>query len=84
VLDVSRFVEKPSAETAQAYIATGRYLWNAGIFLYSAKTMIAAFETHAPAVLSACREALEKAVIDLDFLRLDRNAYELMSQVTLK
>ncbi len=83
VLEVSRFVEKPSTETAEAYIATGRYLWNAGIFLYSAKTMVSAFEAHAPSVLIACREALKKAIIDLDFLRLDLKAYEQCENISL-
>lgn len=45
---VERFVEKPDLETAKAYLATGRYSWNAGMFIWKASTMAAAFAAHAP------------------------------------
>ncbi len=67
---LSRFVEKPDAERAASMLAAGNYLWNAGIFLFSAADMIAAFELHAPDVLAAVRAALEEARVDLGFLRL--------------
>ncbi|MBU2531901.1 MAG: mannose-1-phosphate guanylyltransferase/mannose-6-phosphate isomerase [Alphaproteobacteria bacterium] len=72
---VSRFVEKPQRDVAEAYLKAGNYLWNAGIFLYAARTMVAAFAEHAPDTLEAAREAFEKAQADLDFLRLDKAAY---------
>lgn len=74
-VDVRRFVEKPDRETAQSYLDTGNYVWNAGIFLYAAGAMIAEFEKQAPDILDACRASLEKAQSDLDFLRLDAEAY---------
>ncbi len=46
---VSRFVEKPDLKTAQEYIATGRYYWNAGIFVFRAQEMLNAIERHMPA-----------------------------------
>lgn len=64
------FVEKPDAETAQALIAGGAHLWNAGIFLFTTRTLIAAFETHAPDMLETTREALAQAELDLHFTRL--------------
>lgn len=76
VYPVSRFVEKPPKEQAEAYLRAGNFLWNAGIFLYSAKAMIAAFEALAPETLRHCRSALDHAKTDLDFLRLDQAAYE--------
>jgi len=81
--DVSCFVEKPSREKAQEYLQAGNFLWNAGIFLFSAKTMIKEFETHAADILQHCRGALEKATIDLDFLRLDQLAYEQCDNISL-
>lgn len=72
---VARFVEKPDAETAQAYLAAGGYVWNSGTFLYRADRMAAELATRAPAILDACRTALERATADLDFLRLDRDAF---------
>lgn len=65
-----RFVEKPDAAQAARMIAGGNWLWNAGIFLFSARTMVAAFETHAPEYLAPVRAAVEGARDDLDFRRL--------------
>lgn len=69
-LPLRRFVEKPDRATAEAMLADGRHLWNAGIFLLSAATLVAAFETHAPALLEGVRAALAGAVQDLAFTRL--------------
>lgn len=65
-----RFVEKPDAERAAQMLAQGGFLWNAGIFLYTAKTLIAAFERHQPALLDQVRRAVDQARVDLGFLRL--------------
>ncbi|WP_134724675.1 mannose-1-phosphate guanylyltransferase/mannose-6-phosphate isomerase [Paracoccus luteus] len=65
-----RFVEKPDADRAQAMLADGRFLWNAGIFLFSAATMIAAFRAHAPEFVDPVQAALDQARPDLGFLRL--------------
>ena len=70
VLDVDGFVEKPDAETAEEYFHDGRYLWNSGMFVATARTLIAAFEASAPDVFAAASAALAKAENDLDFLRL--------------
>ena len=58
---VARFVEKPARDAAEAMIAGGDHAWNGGIFLFRADALVAALETHAPAMLAAAREALEKA-----------------------
>jgi mannose-1-phosphate guanylyltransferase len=55
-LPVKRFVEKPDAATAAQYLASGRYLWNAGIFGASAKRILAELDTHLPATAKAVRE----------------------------
>lgn len=59
---VSRFIEKPNKEVAQTLIATGNVLWNAGIFLCQAKTLVAALEEHAPGIFAACRRACDAAI----------------------
>ena len=64
------FVEKPDTARAEAMVADGRHLWNAGIFLFRAGDILAAFERHAPELLAPCREALAAATEDLGFLRL--------------
>ena len=54
---VRRFVEKPSPKVAQRYLASGDYLWNAGMFVWSVPVVLAAFERHAP-VLRACLDRI--------------------------
>ena len=71
---VRRFVEKPSSSAAQVLVGAG-CLWNSGLFLMRAATLIAEFETHAPAVLAAAIAAVERGVGDVDFLRLDPEAF---------
>jgi mannose-1-phosphate guanylyltransferase len=48
VYKVKQFTEKPNLETATHFVASGQYLWNAGIFIWSTKSLIKAFETYAP------------------------------------
>jgi mannose-1-phosphate guanylyltransferase/mannose-6-phosphate isomerase len=71
VYTVERFKEKPDAETAKQYLASGRFLWNSGIFVFRADRYLAELEKLQPLVLSACRASLDSARRDLDFLRLD-------------
>lgn len=74
-LPLTRFVEKPDATEAERMLAAGGYLWNAGIFLMSVSTCIAAFEEHAPDLVGPVRAAIDGARADLDFLRLDPEAW---------
>jgi mannose-1-phosphate guanylyltransferase/mannose-6-phosphate isomerase len=68
---VKRFIEKPSHELAEKYLASGNFLWNAGIFLFSAAMLIELFQKYAPEILTACRSALSNASDDLAALLLD-------------
>lgn len=54
---VAQFVEKPDRATAERYIASG-FLWNSGMFAARARTLTAQFETHAPGVIAAVRDAI--------------------------
>jgi mannose-1-phosphate guanylyltransferase/mannose-6-phosphate isomerase len=69
-VDLGSFVEKPGPEEARRLLATGRHLWNAGIFLFAARDIRAAFEAHAPALLAPVEAALREGRADLGFLRL--------------
>jgi len=71
---IARFVEKPDRSTAEQFLATGRFIWNSGMFLFKASAILAELEPMAPEVVSACRAALEHDSADLDFLRLGREA----------
>lgn len=72
---VKRFVEKPDLETATQYVDSGSYYWNSGMFMFKASTLISELEKHAPDILTHSREALSKGVKDLDFIRLDTDAF---------
>jgi mannose-1-phosphate guanylyltransferase/mannose-1-phosphate guanylyltransferase/mannose-6-phosphate isomerase len=72
---VAAFVEKPDHTRAEAYLATGEYSWNSGIFLFPAALFLAELERQHPATVAACRAALEHARRDLDFLRLDAASF---------
>ena len=58
---VDAFVEKPDRTTAEAYLASGRYSWNGGIFLFTARAYLEALEAHAPEIAAAAREAMADA-----------------------
>lgn len=73
---VERFVEKPDLATAQAYVASGDYFWNSGMFLFRASRYLDELAAFAPAILAAAKAALAGAKRDVDFLRLDRAAFE--------
>jgi mannose-1-phosphate guanylyltransferase/mannose-6-phosphate isomerase len=75
VRGVDRFVEKPNLETAQQYVSSGEYYWNSGMFLFKASRDLQELEALQPAMLAACRAALDKASRDSDFIRLDAEAF---------
>jgi len=58
--EVSRFVEKPDAATAMAYLASGRHFWNSGIFCFRASVMLEAMRRFCPGVSAKAAEAIEK------------------------
>jgi mannose-1-phosphate guanylyltransferase/mannose-1-phosphate guanylyltransferase/mannose-6-phosphate isomerase len=67
---IARFVEKPDAATAARFLADGRHLWNSGMFVATAGTLLAELAAHAPAVLAAARAAVAADTEDLGFVRL--------------
>ncbi len=75
-LKIAEFVEKPDLATAETYLSGGEYLWNSGMFLFKASTVLKELETYVPEIVHACRKAVAGGVSDLDFFRLDRDAFE--------
>ena len=73
--EISRFVEKPDRKTAEEYLADGRFTWNAGIFMFSARALLAEAETHAGEILSASARALDKAVRDGTTVELQADTF---------
>jgi mannose-1-phosphate guanylyltransferase/mannose-1-phosphate guanylyltransferase/mannose-6-phosphate isomerase len=72
---VARFVEKPDAARAAAFLAGGRHLWNSGMFVATASVLVAELERHEPAMLAAVRQAVAGAQRDMDFVRLDATPF---------
>lgn len=72
---VARFVEKPDRATAEQYLASGDYLWNSGMFLFSAQAYLEELAALQPAMLEACRNSWAAAARDLDFVRPEGKAF---------
>ena len=72
---VDRFVEKPDAERAAAWIEAGDHYWNSGIFAFGAGRYLRELGLHAPRIRDAVKTAHENAVRDLAFLRLEAAAF---------
>ena len=72
---LARFVEKPDAPKAEALLASGRYLWNSGMFAFRARRFLDELRRLRPDILAAAEAALAGAAQDLDFLRLDEKAF---------
>ena len=77
------FVEKPDAETAAALLASGMHLWNAGIFLFSASTILEAFAEYAPEILDGVRRAHSLAETDLGFTRLSAEPWSEIEDISI-
>ncbi len=75
VLPVAEFVEKPDLARAEAYLTSGDYLWNSGMFMFRADRYLAELEQYRPDILLACRAALQGRREDLDFQRIDTEAF---------
>ena len=73
---VSEYVEKPDAKRAETMVKSGDYFWNSGMFLLPAQGYLDELGRLDPVMLAACRRAYEGAASDLDFVRLDKAAFE--------
>ncbi|MBK6961731.1 MAG: mannose-1-phosphate guanylyltransferase/mannose-6-phosphate isomerase [Gammaproteobacteria bacterium] len=75
VYEVAAFVEKPDADTARAYLETGDYYWNSGIFVFRASRFLAELGCYRPEILAACERAAASRTRDGDFVRVDAAAF---------
>ena len=73
---VEEFVEKPDLETAEKYLEQGNYLWNSGMFMFKAATLIDELTVHSLDIVNSVSDAVNNAEQDLDFIRLDKQAFE--------
>jgi mannose-1-phosphate guanylyltransferase/mannose-6-phosphate isomerase len=80
---VARFLEKPDAATAATLATDGRHLWNSGMFMFTARTLLEEMTAFAPAVVTAVRQAVSARRTDLDFIRLEATAFEACPSISL-
>ena len=80
---VERFVEKPEAAAARSMLAEGGWLWNSGMFLFSAGAYLEEMERHRPAIVEACRAAIESGREDMDYFRLGAEAFAAAPSVSI-
>ena len=73
---VEEFVEKPNIKIAKTYLKQGNYLWNSGMFMFKADTLLNELRQHSPDIVISVNKAVNKAEKDLDFIRLDKKAFE--------
>lgn len=76
VHEVDQFVEKPDQATAESYLASGNYLWNSGMFMFKASRYMEELEKFNPDIVTACRAAIAASSSDLDFTRIDAEAFK--------
>jgi mannose-1-phosphate guanylyltransferase len=73
---VAAFVEKPALHVAEQYVASGNYDWNSGMFLFRASRYLAELQVHRPDILAACQKAMAAPQVDMDFVRVDAEAFK--------
>ena len=85
VVEVERFVEKPPRSEAAYFATSGRHLWNAGMFCFTPRTILAALDRHAPAIAAAARDAIARMPDDAQATRLDIDpqAFDAMPDVSI-
>jgi mannose-1-phosphate guanylyltransferase/mannose-6-phosphate isomerase len=72
---VARFVEKPDRDTAARLLESAQFSWNSGMFVLGARAYLDELGRFRPDILEATRRAWDKRAADLDFLRLDAEAF---------
>ncbi|WP_096084703.1 mannose-1-phosphate guanylyltransferase/mannose-6-phosphate isomerase [Agaribacterium haliotis] len=81
--EIKKFVEKPDSETAQAYVDSGEFFWNSGMFVFKAQGFIDELTQFEPAIVEHANTALLDAKEDLDFCRLDEAAFSQCNDISV-
>lgn len=83
VYQVQRFVEKPNEILAKAYLSSGDYCWNSGMFLFRADSYLQALQEFQPDILSKCKQSLDMAIVDSDFIRIPEEHFALNPNISI-
>ena len=73
---IKSFKEKPNKSNAQAYLKSGNYLWNSGMFMFKTSTFLSELGNYEPEILNHCEKSLNNFTLDFDFLRIDNNEFK--------
>ena len=73
---ISKFIEKPDIEKAKKLLKDPRFTWNSGMFLFKASVFLRELEKYSPKVIKSCKKALKENCIDMDFQRIDKEAFK--------
>jgi len=73
---ISKFIEKPNLKKAKQLVVDPRFTWNSGMFLFRASVILKELEKYSPQVIISCKKALKEKLLDMDFQRLDKEAFE--------
>jgi len=80
---VARFIEKPQRPLAERLLAEGRHDWNSGMFLFRAGGILDELERHEPALIAAARQSVAGRAQDLDFVRLEKDAFARSPRISI-
>tara|TARA_Y100001968_G_scaffold47153_1_gene37346 strand:- start:3926 stop:5368 length:1443 start_codon:yes stop_codon:yes gene_type:complete len=75
-IEIARFVEKPNEENAKKFLKDKKFSWNSGMFLFKASAILNEIEGLEPEIIKCCKSSLKKGKPDLDFFRLEKDAFK--------
>ena len=83
VCKVEKFVEKPDKKRANSYLESGNYLWNSGMFMFRASTLINELAEHHPNIIQPVQSSFDNSSQDLDFIRLEGHSFESCPSISI-
>jgi mannose-1-phosphate guanylyltransferase/mannose-6-phosphate isomerase len=83
IFSVEKFIEKPDIKTAEKFVKSKNYLWNSGIFLFSAQSYLQNLRQLNSDIFTNCVRAYGKAVKDLDFIRINQDEFEKSPNISI-
>ena len=82
-LKITRFIEKPNIKKAEMLYLDKKFTWNSGIFMFKTSLILNELNKYQPSIVKFCTEALKKSSKDLDFIRVDDQAFEKSPNISI-
>jgi len=80
---ISKFIEKPDLDKAKRLVSDPRFTWNSGMFLFKASVFLKELQKYSPEVIECCKNALKENHLDMDFQRLDKEAFKYCPNISI-